>query len=328
MQDNPTKFQWLADLAAEVNELSGFYKNDETAAVYCPNCQIIQAYCTGCGEKLIDVYDEETDCCENCGISLSHCCICGHTLEEQTIAPDNLEKPEYWKYCPACGEPVFAVTDMCQHCKVSMGAHLDAVYAATIDRVSEVTVAEEMQQAGEGKSKNLWAKPVIPDHSWYFSDMGNPYRFVTKLSVEECIKIIDHATIDTKAQHTSAAQLKPLALYHSDIQYYGVEGYATITRTFFDFRYIFGSGVKVWLADNNGTTEVIIRENSQFLEYLVLILATIVSGMIFVALSSIEGVIVVIILWILLNTIVQLAFRRSKLLCHIRLWLSDTTLKS
>jgi len=160
-QDFPEEFQWLAELAREVNQLSGFYTNQETAAIYCPNCQTIQAYCTGCGKKLIDVYNEDTHDCENCGIPLTHCGICGYVVEEQMTAPADLQKPEYWKYCPACGDAIFAVTDMCPSCKVSMATHLDNVYEETYARVNQTVIEEE---AGESiydrKGKAKYNQPI------------------------------------------------------------------------------------------------------------------------------------------------------------------------
>lgn len=141
----PEGFAWLAQLAEDVN-VGGYFKNTEVAAIYCAHCDTIQPYCTGCGNKLYDVYDENTDSCGHCGILLTHCNICGNPVTEMDTAPEGIQKPEYWKYCPACGKEVFAVTDMCPHCKVSMGTHLDAVYEATYAYVSQVVHEEEDTQ--------------------------------------------------------------------------------------------------------------------------------------------------------------------------------------
>jgi hypothetical protein len=146
---------WLAKLAQDVNTHSGFYRWGESAALYCYQCKVIQAYCPGCGKKLLDVYDEERAACQHCGISLAQCGICGSPVTPQNAAPADAQPPEYWRYCPACGNSVFATTDMCPHCKVSMGAHLDAVYEETYERISRVVREEESTL--EGKRKK--AKP-------------------------------------------------------------------------------------------------------------------------------------------------------------------------
>ncbi len=181
-QDFPEEFQWLAELAHDVNQLSGFYTNQETAAIYCPNCKTIQTYCTGCGKKLIDVYNEDNHDCENCGISLTHCGICGYAVEEQTSAPEHLQKPEYWKYCPACGDSIFAVTDMCPSCKISMATHLDAIYEETYSRVNQVVLEEEM-----GGSKRKQKPSTIQGRD----DDGLIGKFVEKAILPIIIKMSD-----------------------------------------------------------------------------------------------------------------------------------------
>jgi len=155
----PQEFAWLIQLAEEVDALKGYIKREETAAIYCPACETIQAYCTGCGESLFDVYDEDTDSCSNCGISLEYCSICGVAVVEMNTAPDHIAKPEYWKYCPACGESIFAVTDMCPHCKVSMSTHLDRVYEETYNRVNQTVINEELRSEGQFAKKKPPAEP-------------------------------------------------------------------------------------------------------------------------------------------------------------------------
>lgn len=142
------EWRWLEELATEVDALAGFYKKADAAAIICPNCETIQAYCTGCGTKLLDCYNEETASCDNCGISLKACSICGHLVESLEVAPEGLQVPELWKYCPACGEDVFAMTDMCPHCKVSMATHLDKIYDESYERVNRIVINEEMRQEG------------------------------------------------------------------------------------------------------------------------------------------------------------------------------------
>jgi|GEM_PF-2611950 len=208
--DYPKEFQWLADLAREVHDLSGFYRNHETAAIYCPNCQVIQAYCPGCGEPLLDVYDEHTHNCENCGVSLTHCGICGHSVQEQLTAPDDLQKPEFWKYCPACGDGVFAVTDMCPHCKVSMATHLDAVYEQTVSRVSNATLEEEMRQefgtVGKGKTLPSVKKVNMP-FKWHYLIYGEPYQFESHFSIEFCIEKLTALQADWHGERRFAVEV-------------------------------------------------------------------------------------------------------------------------
>ncbi|MGB1287888.1 MAG: hypothetical protein ACPG7F_15215, partial [Aggregatilineales bacterium] len=113
---------WLENLAQEVDLLSGYYQTPEAAAIYCENCEGMQAYCRGCGEHLLDVYDEDGNFCENCGISLAYCNICGSQVIELAKAPEEAQPSEYWKYCPACGEGIFNTVEMCPHCKTHMRA--------------------------------------------------------------------------------------------------------------------------------------------------------------------------------------------------------------
>jgi hypothetical protein len=147
------EFKWLEELAREVDAFGGFYKKEDAAAIFCPNCETVQAYCTGCGKILVEVYDEATASCQNCGISLVHCSICGHPVEMLDDVPHQLQEPEYWKYCPACGEAVFATTDKCPHCKISMGGHLDRIYEETYHRVNDTVLQEEMILRVGRKSK-------------------------------------------------------------------------------------------------------------------------------------------------------------------------------
>ncbi len=330
-QDFPPEFKWLADLAAEVNELSGFYKHKETAAVYCPNCQVIQVYCTSCGEKLMDVYDETTNCCQNCGISLSHCHICSHELEEQTTAPDHTEKTEYWKYCPACGKPVFAVTDMCPSCHVSMGAHLDAVYAETVDRVSETTLIEERLQEGTGgKSKKSQAELPIPsfpandESDWFF---GKPYHFTAHLPIEDCIKALDQVTFDKRIQSPATKWSTSTKTYYSEIRYDGVKCYAIVTPAQKDIQELFVTSAVIWLINDGVKTEVIVNRSAPIIFYLFFMLAIIMSPVAFVLLPSIETIIGIIMLWVIIKIPVRAAFRKNKILLHIRQWLQDIQLE-
>ena len=147
---------WLENLAQDVDLLSGYYQSPEAAAIYCETCDTVQAYCRGCGLRLLDVYNEQSHSCENCGISLAHCNICGSSVIELAEAPVDAEPPEYWKYCPACGEGIFNTVEMCPYCKTRMGAFLDTVYQETIQNVSRAVSAAER---GEGYMENIHEIP-------------------------------------------------------------------------------------------------------------------------------------------------------------------------